>query len=181
MRPRLPWAFDQSRVWYDLGLREATVVTVDYVNSRQADGDRPDLPGPDLRRGGGARRAHQAATEPDLLLHHPAPNPDREPESAAAIRRVFSYHHLEEAGLDPDVARTAELLRSAPHVAFHVRRGDYLHHDPGGWHAERSHYIEAIGLPHRDRAQDQRLRRGGVLRRPRLRRGAHGPTTGSTE
>ena len=68
------------------------------------------------------------------------------PESAVAIRRVFSYHHLESSGLDPDVARTAELLRSAPHVAFHVRRGDYLHphFDTAGWHSQQDHYIKAI-------------------------------------
>jgi hypothetical protein len=68
------------------------------------------------------------------------------PESADAIRRVFSYHHLEAGGLDPDIAHTAEVLRAAPHVAFHVRRGDYLnpHFDTGGWHAHQHHYIEAV-------------------------------------
>jgi hypothetical protein len=68
------------------------------------------------------------------------------PESADAIRRVFSYHHLEANGLDPEVAQTAKLLRSAPYVAFHVRRGDYLHphFDTGGWHARQDHYIKAI-------------------------------------
>ena len=35
MRTRLPWVFNQSRTWYDFGLREATVVTLDYVNSRR--------------------------------------------------------------------------------------------------------------------------------------------------
>ena len=69
------------------------------------------------------------------------------PESARAIRRVFSDRHLGSTGLDPDVARTADLLRSAPYVAFHVRRGDFLHPQfhKDGWHSQQSHYVEAIG------------------------------------
>ena len=143
MKPRLPWAFDQSRVWYDLGLREATVVTADHANSRRLMEIGPTF----------LVRVYSKGEELGELIRQP-PSPicfyttqqriPMEPESAAAIRRVFSYHHLEKAGLDPDVARTAELLRSAPHVAFHVRRGDYLHYDPSGWHAERSQYIEAV-------------------------------------
>ena len=39
-RTRLPWVFNQSRAWYDLGLREATVVTRDYCQLPSAHGDR---------------------------------------------------------------------------------------------------------------------------------------------
>jgi hypothetical protein len=145
MRTRLPWVFNQSRGWYDLGLREATVVTRDYFNSRRLMEIGPEFP----------VRIYTKEEELDELIKEP-PSPicfyttqhriPMVPESAVAIRRVFSYHHLESSGLDPDVARTADLLRSAPHVAFHVRRGDFLHphFDTGGWHSQQSHYIEAI-------------------------------------
>ena len=97
-------------------------------------------------------------TEPDelaeLIAEPPSPicfyaTPDRMailPASISTIERVFSYHHLENKGLDPHVARTAEVLRSAPHVAFHVRRGDYVipHFDIDGWYAQQNHYIKAI-------------------------------------
>ena len=147
MKTRLPWVFNQSRAWYDLGLREATVVTLDYFNSRRLMEIGPEFP----------VRVYTEAEELGELIREP-PSPvcfyttqqriPIVPESADAIRRVFSYHHLESSGLDPDVARTADLLRSAPHVAFHVRRGDFLHphFDTGGWHSQQSHYIEAIGF-----------------------------------
>jgi hypothetical protein len=146
MKTRLPWVFNQSRVWYDLGLREATVVTRDYFNSRRLMEIGPEFP----------VRVYAEEKELGELIREP-PSPicfyttqhriPIVPESADAIRRVFSYHHLEASGLDPEVARTAELLRSAPHVAFHVRRGDYVnpHFDRGGWHSQQNHYIEAIG------------------------------------
>jgi hypothetical protein len=146
-KTKLPWAFIQSRAWYDLGLREATVVTRDHVNSRRLMEIGHEFP---------VRVVYTKEELGELIREPPSPicfntTPQRipiVPESAAAIRRVFSYGHLEATGLDPDVARTAELLRSAPHVAFHVRRGDdYLHPlaDPGGWHAQRSHYSQAVG------------------------------------
>jgi hypothetical protein len=146
MRTRLPWVFNQSRVWYDFGLREATVVTRDYFNSRQLMEIGPEFP----------VRVYTEEKELGELIREP-PSPicfyttqhriPIVPESANAIKRVFSYDHLEASSLDPDVARTAELLRSAPHVAFHVRRGDYVHphFDTGGWHSQQNHYIEAIG------------------------------------
>jgi hypothetical protein len=146
-KTRLPWAFNQSRAWYDLGLHEATVVTLDYINSRRLMEIGPEFP----------VRVYTEAEELAGLIREP-PSPvcfyttqQRMPiaaESAVALRRVFSYHHLESSGLDPDVARTADLLRIAPHVAFHVRRGDFLHphFDTGGWHSQQSHYIEAIGF-----------------------------------
>jgi hypothetical protein len=146
-KTRLPWAFNQSRAWYDLGLHEATVVTLDYINSRRLMEIGPEFP----------VRVYAEAEELAGLIREP-PSPvcfyttqQRMPiaaESAVAVRRVFSYHHLESSGLDPDVARTADLLRIAPHVAFHVRRGDFLHphFDTGGWHSQQSHYIEAIGF-----------------------------------
>ena len=144
-RNRLPWVFNQSRGWYDLGLREATVVTRDYFNSRRLMEIGPEFP----------VRIYTEEEELGELIKEP-PSPlcfyttqhriPMVPGSAAAIRKVFSYHHLESSGLDPDVARTADLLRSAPHVAFHVRRGDFLHphFDTGGWHSQQSHYIEAM-------------------------------------
>jgi hypothetical protein len=147
MKTRLPWVFNQSRVWYDLGLREATVVTRDYFNSRRLMEIGPEFP---------VRIYTKPEELGDLIREPPSPicfyttqhRIPIVPESAVAIRRVFSYHHLESSGLDPDVARTADLLRSAPHVAFHVRRGDYMHphFDTGGWHSQQSHYIEAIGF-----------------------------------
>jgi hypothetical protein len=143
-KTQLPWAFIQARVWYDLGLREATVVTRDHVNSRRLMEIGPKFP----------VRVYTGQELGELIREPPSPicfytTPQRipiVPESAAAIRHVFSYRHLEATGLDPEVARTAELLRSAPHVAFHVRRGDYLlpHADRAGWHAQWSHYIQAV-------------------------------------
>jgi hypothetical protein len=145
MKTRFPWVYNQSRVWYDLGLREATVVTRDHVNSRRLMEIGPEFP----------VRIYTEAEELGELIREP-PSPlcfyttqqriPIVPESAVAIRRVFRYHHLESSGVDRDVARTADLLRSAPHVAFHVRRGDYTHpsFDTGGWHSRQSQYIEAI-------------------------------------
>lgn len=145
LKTRLPWVFSQSRAWYDFGLREATVVTRDYFNSRRLMEIGPEFP----------VRIYTREEELGELIREP-PSPicfyttqhriPIVPESAVAIRRVFSYSHLTSSGLDPEVARTAELLRSAPHVAFHVRRGDYLdpHFDTGGWHSQQSHYITAI-------------------------------------
>ena len=173
MKTRLPWVFNQSRAWYDLGLREATVVTRDYFNSRRLMEIGPEFP----------VRVYTEEEELGELIREP-PSPicfyttqhriPIVPESAAAIRRVFSYHHLEASGLDPDVARTADLLRSAPHVAFHVRRGDFLHpHFDTGWLALPAEPLHrGDRLPHRVRARDERLQRGGVLRRPRVRRGS---------
>jgi hypothetical protein len=145
MRTRLPWVFNQSRVWYDLGLREATVVTRDYFNSRRLMEACPEFP---------VRIYTKEEELGDLIREPPSPicfyttqhRIPIVPESAVAIRRVFSYRHLESSGLDPDVARTADLLRRSPHVAFHVRRGDYLHphFDKDGWYSQQSHYVEAI-------------------------------------
>jgi hypothetical protein len=144
-RTRLPWVFNQSRVWYDFGLREATVVTRDYFNSRRLMEMGPEFP---------VLIYHNDDELGGLIRQPPTPicfyttqhRMPIAPESADAIRRVFSYHHLEANGLDPEVAQTAKLLRSAPYVAFHVRRGDYLHphFDTGGWHARQDHYIKAI-------------------------------------
>jgi hypothetical protein len=143
-KTRVPWAFNHARAWYDLGLREATVVTRDHVNSRRLMKIGPEFP----------VRVYTTEELGELIREPPSPicfytTPQRipiVPDSAAAIRRVFSYRHLEATGLDPDMARTAELLRSAPHVAFHVRRGDYLlpRANPGGWHARQSHYTQAV-------------------------------------
>jgi hypothetical protein len=146
-KTRLPWVFNQSRVWYHLGLREATVVTRDYFNSRRLMEIGPEFP---------VRIYTEEEELGDLIREPPSPicfyttqhRIPIVPESAVAIRRVFSYRHLDSSGLDPDVARAADLLRSAPHVAFHVRRGDFLHphFDSGGWHSQQSHYVEAIGF-----------------------------------
>ena len=145
MKTRLPWVFNQSRVWYELGLPEATVVTRDYFNSRRLMEIGPEFP---------VLVYTEERALGELMRRPPSPicffttqhRIPIVPASAEAIRRVFSYHYLEDRGLDPDVARTAELLRSAPHVAFHVRRGDYMqpHFDRGGWYSLQSHYIEAI-------------------------------------
>jgi hypothetical protein len=49
--------------------------------------------------------------------------------------------HTEEAcGLDVDVARTEETLRSAPYAALHIRRGDDLRHR----NLEQNDYVQAI-------------------------------------
>jgi hypothetical protein len=144
-RTRLPWVFNQSRAWYDLGLREATVVTQDHFNSRQLMEIRPEFP---------VRIYTKDEDLGELIREPPSPicfytTQQRipiAPESAVAIRRVFSYRHLVAGGLDPEVARTAELLQAAPYVAFHIRRGDFMHphFDTGGWHSQQSHYIDAI-------------------------------------
>lgn len=145
MKTQLPWVYNQSRAWYELGLREATVVTFDYFNARRLMETGPEFP---------VRIYTEKVELPELIAHPPSPVSFYTtqhriaivPQSAAAIRRVFSYHHLEAAGLEPEVARTAEVLQSTPHVAFHVRRGDYMHphFDEAGWHSQQSHYIEAI-------------------------------------
>ena len=145
MKTRFPWVYNQSRVWYDFGLREATVVTRDHFNSRRLMEIGPEFP---------VRIYTEDAEFGELIREPPSPicfytTQQRipiVPESAVAIRRLFSYRHLESSGLDRNVARTADMLRSAPHVAFHVRRGDYMHphFDTGGWHSQRSHYIKAI-------------------------------------
>jgi hypothetical protein len=145
MRTRLPWVFNQSRTWYDFGLRDATVVTRDYFNSRRLMEMAPQFP---------VRIYTEEAELGELIREPPSPvcfyttqhRIPLAPQSAAAIQRVFSYRHLESTGLDPDVARTAELLRGTPHVAFHIRRGDYLHShfDSRGWHAQQSHYVDAV-------------------------------------
>lgn len=146
MKTRYPWVFNQSRVWYELGLREAMVVTGNHPDSRRLMEIGPEF----------AVRVYTEREElADLIREPPSPvcfytTLDRipgAPESAAAIRKVFSYRHLGSTWLDPDVARIAEVLRSRPYVAFHVRRGDFLHphFDTDGWHSQQSHYVEAIG------------------------------------
>lgn len=145
MRTRLPWVFNQSRTWFDFGLREAIVVTKDYFNSRRLLEIGPTFP----------VRVYMEDGELEGLFERP---PSRvcffttqhripvEGASAAAIQRVFSYRHLLDHGLDPEVAETAEFLRRSPHVALHIRRGDYLtpHFDTHGWHARQEHYVEAM-------------------------------------
>jgi hypothetical protein len=146
MTTRLPWVYNQSRVWYELGLREATVVTRDHFNSRRLMEMCPDFP---VLVYAGDEKLGELIMEPpsSVCFYTTQQRIPIAPESADAIRRVFSYSRLEASGLDPDVARTADLLRSGPHVAFHVRRGDYLHphFNTAGWHSQQSHYVEAIG------------------------------------
>ena len=140
----VPWSFAQARAWHSLGLREATTVTRDHANSRRLlEMEHPfqvlTYPGNDI--------------EPHLQ-HPPAPvtfytTPQRlqiVAASAAPLRRVFDFGHLEAAGLDPDVARTADMLRQSPHVGLHVRRGDYLlpRSNADGWHGQQSYYIKAV-------------------------------------
>jgi hypothetical protein len=138
----LPWAYSHARTWCYFGLREAVVVTLDHVHARRLMKIGPDL-------------CVIVYTEPERLgeLIRVPPGPvgifttiQRIPiaaKSADALRRIFSYHHLR---LDPDVARTAELLRAEPHVALHVRRGDYLSsvYDPGGRRSRPDLYRDAI-------------------------------------
>ena len=108
-------------------------------------------------RRGGARRAHPQPPTPVCFYTTQQRIPIR-PESAVALRRVFGFHHLEANGADPDVARTADLLRSAPHVAFHVRRGDYLHphFDTGAWHARARPLHRGHRLPDRHPSSGRR-------------------------
>ena len=145
MKTRLPWVFNQSRTWYEFGLREALVVTRDYFNARRLMEIGPEFPVLVYENQGEIRKLMREPPRP-LCFFTTQHRIRIAPESADAIRRVFSYHHLEAHGLDPDIAQTAEVLRAAPHVAFHVRRGDYLHphFDTGGWHAQQHHYIEAV-------------------------------------
>jgi hypothetical protein len=138
----LPWAYSHARTWYAFGLREAVVVTLDHLHARRL----MEI-GPDFRV--------IVYAEPERLgeLIRNPPGPvgifatlqriPIEAESADAIRQIFSYHHLR---LDPDVASTAELLRAEPHVALHVRRGDYLSSafDPGGRRSRTDLYRDAI-------------------------------------
>lgn len=145
MKTRLPWLFNQSRTWYDLGLREATVITIDHVNSQRMMETEPEFP---------VHIYLQREELAELVREPPSPVcffttqqliPLR-PESAAAIGRVFSFHHLEARGIEPNVLRTAELLRAVPHVAFHVRRGDYLaaHFDKTGFNSQQRQYVDVI-------------------------------------
>ena len=77
MRTRLPWVFNQSRVWYELGLHEATVVTGNHPDSRRLMEIGPEFPVRVYTQTDGTRRAHQGAAEPDLLLHHTGSDPGR--------------------------------------------------------------------------------------------------------
>ena len=91
---RLPWLFNQSQVWYDFGLRDATVVTRDYFNARRLVERNPDFP-------------VQVYTEESELGEFLRKPPSRlcfyttqhripiVAESATALRRVFSYRLLE--------------------------------------------------------------------------------------
>ena len=145
VRSRLPWVYSQSRVWHEAGLADATVVTFDHANARRLMETEPEF----------RVLVYTERDELGALVRQP-PTPVSfyttqqriavEAESAAAIRTVFSYHHLETAGLDPEVAAMAARLRSAPHVALHVRRGDYVPAPggSGGWHSRQSDYTDAI-------------------------------------
>ena len=145
MKTRLPWVFNQSRTWYEFGLREALVVTRDYFNARRLMEIGPEFPVLVYENQGEIRKLMREPPRP-LCFFTTQQRIRIAAESADAIRRVFSYQHLEANGLDPDIARTADMLRAVPHVAFHVRRGDYLrsHFDTDGWHAQQQHYIDSI-------------------------------------
>lgn len=147
VKVRLPWVYSQSQAWHELGLREALVVTQDHPNSRRLMQIGPRFP---------VRVYLEPEELADLVRDPPRPvtfftTQQRiaiEPDSATALRRIFSFRHLDAEGLDPGVALVADLLRHRPHVAFHVRRGDYLHphFDTGGWHARQDHYAKAVDL-----------------------------------
>jgi hypothetical protein len=139
----MPWAYSHARTWHYFGLREAIVVTLDHVHARRL----MEI-GPDFRVIVYAEPEHLG----ELIRVPPGPvgiftTIQRIPiaaDSADALRRIFSYRHLH---LDPDVANTAELLRTEPHVALHVRRGDYLSsaYDPDGRRSRPDLYKDAIG------------------------------------
>lgn len=143
--PRLPWVFSQSRAWVELGLREAVVVTLDMPNARLLQEAGPTFP---------VLVHDDPAQLPELVRNPPGAvtfvtTQQRLPMEAASadlVRHVFDFRHLEAAGLPPVVERTAALLRGEPHVALHVRRGDFLdaHFDVDGWHGRQSHYARAI-------------------------------------
>ena len=71
-RTRLPWVFNQSRGWYDLGLREATVVTRDYFNSRRLMEIGPEFPVRIYTEEEELGELIREPPSPALLLHHPA-------------------------------------------------------------------------------------------------------------
>lgn len=146
-RTRLPWVYSQSQAWFDFGLSDALVVTKDYFNSRRLVDLEP--PFPVLVYDNDADLSPLMASPPRPLCFYTTQQriPVRA-SSAEAIRRVFSFEHLLDQGLEPDVAESALLLRSSPHVAMHIRRGDYLggHFDTGGWHAAQTHYQHALRL-----------------------------------
>lgn len=145
LKTRLPWVFSQSHAWCELGLREAFVVTRDYSNARKLVERDPDFPflvyddDEDL----GRHMEHPPRPVTFFTTQHRIAIA---PTSAGPLARVFSYQHLAEAGLPDEVGATAAVLRARPHVAFHVRRGDYLaaHFDTSGWHAAHDHYVAAI-------------------------------------
>ncbi len=145
VRTRLPWVYSQSRTWFDFGLREAVVVTWDHVNSRRLVELNPPF----------AVHIYKERQELEGLIVSPPSTVSFfttqqrvpiAPESADAIRRVFNYRHLRPTEMDSEVAQLTNALHSSPHVALHIRRGDYLnkHFDKSSWHAQQDHYIRAI-------------------------------------
>jgi hypothetical protein len=142
---QLPWVFDQSRFWHDMGLSDTVVVTRNHPDVRRLVEIGPTFP----------LQIYVRREELRPLIADPPSLPcffttlqrsAMAPESAVALRRVFSLRNLEASGLGADVQRTARLLRGSPHVALHVRRGDYLQSQAYGeeWHSRQSHYADAI-------------------------------------
>ena len=60
----------------------------------------------------------------------------------------YSATAMESSGLDPDVAQRPVFCGARLPVAFHVRRGDFLHphFDARRLALQQSHYVEAIGF-----------------------------------
>jgi hypothetical protein len=144
-RARLPWVYNQSSAWYRLGLREAIVVARNHPNSRRLQECEPDFP---LLLYTKEEELGELIEVPPRAIslfttQHRIP---MSPSSAPPISRVFNYANLESDGLDDRVSRTAAVLRNAPYVALHIRRGDYLkpRADTGGWHSAQDHYVRAI-------------------------------------
>lgn len=141
---RLPWVFNQSHAWQQLGLHEGFVVTRDYFNARRL--QEMEVGFPFLVYPEDDDLAELVRTPPGRVTFYTTQHRIAiAPDSAGPLRRVFSYHHLDDE-LPPEAAETAAALRSSRHVALHVRRGDYLesHFDQDGWFAQQQHYVDAI-------------------------------------
>lgn len=141
----LPWLYKQARVWYRFGLKEAVVVSKNHENSRRLAAGEPEFPVLLYKTHDHLRRLMK--NPPGVVtLYMSQDGIPRRQESGPEARRLFSYTSLVKAGVPSRIQSVAERLSSTPHVAFHIRRGDYLHpsFDKDGWFSGTEHYREAM-------------------------------------